>query len=87
MELTQKQIILKRLQGGGWFSTVECVRDFHILRLGARIFDLRAEGYQIEERNVAGKSWSEYRLRPARTITLPPAFPVKPKVAQDSLFS
>ena len=72
---------------GDWFSTVECVRDFHILRLGARIYDLRAEGYEIEERKVAGKSWSEYRLRPPRPVNLPSPFPEKPKVAQDSLFS
>jgi hypothetical protein len=77
--MTQKQIILTRLQGGDWFSTVECVRDFHILRLGARIFDLRAEGYEIEERKVEGKSYSEYRLRPARPIVLPPAFPAPEK--------
>jgi hypothetical protein len=75
IHMTQKQIILARLQNGQWFSTVECVRDFHILRLGARIWDLRQEGYEIEERKVEGKSWSEYRLRPSRPITLPPAFP------------
>ena len=59
------------------FSTVECVRDFHILRLGARIFDLRKDGYQIEERRVEGTAYSEYRLRPARKIELPPAFEAK----------
>jgi Helix-turn-helix domain len=42
------------------------MRDFHILRLGARIWGLRHEGYEIEERKVEGKSWSEYRLRPPR---------------------
>jgi len=69
--LTPKQIILNRLRQGTWFSTVECVRGFHILRLGARIFDLRAEGYDIEERKVEGKSFSEYRLRaPAPTVRI-----------------
>jgi hypothetical protein len=66
--MTQKQIILKRLNEGTWFSMVECVRDFHILRIGARIWDLRQERYDIEERKVEGKSRSEYRLRPARKI-------------------
>jgi Helix-turn-helix domain len=85
--MTQKEIILKRLQEGTWSSTVECVRDFHILRLGARIWDLRQEGYEIEERKVEGKSWSEYRLRPARKIELPPAFaPNEPKQTSQSLF-
>ena len=82
--MTQKQIILNRLRRGDWFSTVERVREFHILRLGARIYDLRAEGYEIEERKVEGKSWSEYRLRPARPVNLPPPFPPpeKPKVKE-----
>jgi hypothetical protein len=84
--MTQKEIILNRLRRGDWFSTVECVRDFHILRLGARIYDLRSEGYDIEKRKVEEKNWSEYRLRPARPITLPPAFSEKPKVAENSLF-
>jgi Helix-turn-helix domain len=80
--LTQKDRILQRLQTGAWFSTVECVRDFHILRLGARIYDLKSEGYEIEERKVAGKNWSEYRLRPARKIELPPAFSRDESIAQ-----
>jgi hypothetical protein len=42
-------------------STAERVRDFDILRLGARIWE---EGYEIEERKVEGKSWSEYWMRP-----------------------
>jgi biotin operon repressor len=77
--LTQKQRILNQLQTGQWISSVEATRDMYIMRLGARIWDLRAEGYQIEERRVEGKSYSEYRLRPAAPIVLPPAFP-KPKV-------
>jgi hypothetical protein len=28
----QEQIILNRLWQGTWFSTVECVRDFHNVR-------------------------------------------------------
>jgi hypothetical protein len=47
------------------------------MRLGARIWDLRAEGYEVEARRVEGKSFSEYRLRPARKIELPPAFAEK----------
>jgi hypothetical protein len=84
--MTQKQIILNRLKSGTWFSTVECVRDFHILRL---VFDLRAEGYNIIERKVAGKSWSEYKLIPAVAPVMPPAFPQNPMLenkASQSLF-
>jgi Helix-turn-helix domain len=84
--MTQKEIILKRLHLGTWFSPVECVRDFHILRLSARIYDLRSEGYEIEERKVEGKSWSEYRMRPPRKVELPPAFPVIEVKGQHPLF-
>ena len=80
----QKEQILKRLDEGTWLSTVECVRDFHILRVGARIWDLKQEGYDIEERKAEGKSYSEHRLRPARKIELPPAFEIKPDIS--SLF-
>jgi hypothetical protein len=53
---------------------VECVRDFISLRLGARMWDLRQEGCEIEERRVEGTAYGEYRLRPARKMELPPAF-------------
>jgi len=75
--MTQHDRILQRLETGQWLSSVEASRDMYIMRLGARIWDLRAEGYEIEERKVAGKNWSEYRLRPARKIELPPAFEKK----------
>lgn len=72
--MTQRERILARLNSGNWLSAVQASRDMFIMRLGARIYDLKQEGYDIEERKVAGKSWSEYRLRPARKIQLPPAF-------------
>jgi hypothetical protein len=69
-------------------ASVKCARDFHILRLGARIWDLRQGGHEIEERKVEGKSYSEYRLGSARKIELPPAFaPTQPKQANQSLFN
>jgi hypothetical protein len=80
--MTQKELILNRLKSGEWLSSVQAVRELYIMRLGARIWDLRAEGYQIEERRVEGRSYSEYRMRPARKIELPPAFAPKEKTAQ-----
>jgi len=62
MDRTQKQRILERLKTGEWLSTVEATREMFILRLGARIYDLRAEGHNIIEPKVDGKSYSEYRL-------------------------
>jgi biotin operon repressor len=77
--MTQKEIILNRLQNGEWLSSVQAIRELYITRLGARIWDLRHDGYQIEERRVEGKAFSEYRLRPSRPITLPAAFDPKPR--------
>jgi hypothetical protein len=66
---------------------VECVSDFHILRVGAMIWDLRKDGYGIEERRVEGAAYSKYRLRPARKIELPPAFmPKQPDTHSQALF-
>ena len=78
--MTQKERIFNRLKTGEWLSSVEASRDMYIMRLGARIFDLRAEGHNIIERKVAGKSWSEYKLIPAQAPVMPPAFKqVEPK--------
>lgn len=74
--MTQKERILKELKTGRWFSTVDAV-NLYILRLGAIIFDLKKDGYNIEERKVEGKNYSEYRIPPK--ITLPPPFKVEPK--------
>jgi hypothetical protein len=80
--MTQKSRILERLKSGEWLSSVEASRDMYIMRLGARIWDLRADGYTIMERRVAGKSFSEYKLIPAVAPVLPPPFkeiPLPPK--------
>jgi hypothetical protein len=41
---------------------------------------LRAEGHNIIERKVAGKSYGEYRLIPAQAPVMPPAFEAKPSL-------
>ena len=73
-----KDRILERLLTGEWLSTVQMTLDMHIFGGGQRIHDLRKSGYDIEERRVEGKTFSEYRLRPPRPITLPPAFKPAP---------
>ena len=75
MEKTQREIVLEELRKGKWFSTVDAVK-LYILRLGAIIFVLRKDGYNIIERKVANKNYSEYRLVRNR-IELPPAYPDK----------
>jgi hypothetical protein len=83
--MTQKDRILNRLRTGEWLSVVEATKEMYILRLGARIFDLRAEGHNIIERKVAGKSYSEYKLIAPVVPKLPPAFAPKAPERQ-SLF-
>jgi hypothetical protein len=50
--MTQRERILERPQTGEWLSAVQASRDMYIMRLGARIWDLRAEGHEIEEGRV-----------------------------------
>jgi Helix-turn-helix domain len=83
---TQKEIVKQRLQEGDWVPMTYFVRHSPpILRVSARIFDLRAEGHNIIERKVAGKSYSEYKLIPPNVPKLPPAFEPKTPERQ-SLF-
>ena len=76
MEKKQSQLerVLLALKKGGWVSTVDAVRGEMgepILRLGARIYDLRGMGFDIEERKVEGKTYSEYRLKNGNTEKVP----------------
>src|ERR1700674_1616299 len=83
MNATQKDRILNRLRTGDWLSVVEATKEMFILRLGARIFDLRAEGHNIIERKVAGRSYSEYKLLGPLVPPLPPAFEPKESMRQE----
>lgn len=59
--MTQPKIVLQRIKRG-WYSTVDAVTKDYILRLSARICELRADGYNIKSRLVKGKKWSEYKI-------------------------
>lgn len=84
--MTQNQRVLERLKTGAWLSAVEAIREMYITRLGARVWDLRKMGYEIEERRVQGKPYSEYRL--TSMVKLPSARvkKVEEKVRIESLF-
>lgn len=65
---TQKQRLLNLLRDGEWHTTIEILHtvygqegDKGIARAGARIWDLKADGYQIESRKANGSIW-EYRM-------------------------
>lgn len=44
---TQKEMVLAWLKTRGSITPLEAMKELGIMRLGARIFDLRAEGYPI----------------------------------------
>ena len=45
--MTQKETVLEHLKKHGTITDLEAYRDYAIRRLGARIWDLRDEGYKI----------------------------------------
>ena len=63
--MTQAQRILDHLNTYGSIDPAEAFNRLGIYRLGARIFDLRAEGHDIETeiRQKDGKRWAVYRLK------------------------
>ena len=63
--MTQRNNILAYLKSGRSLTPLEALDLFGCLRLGARIWDLRAEGYDIEARTleVKGKHVAVYSLK------------------------
>jgi len=60
---SQKESILNYLQSGKSLSPLEALNMFNCLRLGARISDLRKEGYNIQTTyNKKGKRYAKYIL-------------------------
>ncbi len=61
----QKEMILESLKRGEKLTQLEALAKFGCFRLGARIWDLRQEGYDIESRNIKlpnGKRITQYSL-------------------------
>lgn len=61
--MTQSQRILRHLQDFGSITPVEALHDYGIMRLGARIWDLKREGYDI--RTEREESMNRYGERTA----------------------
>lgn len=59
---SQRDLVLRRLEQGP--ATIRAFMDLGVSRFGARIWELRKQGYQIEasERRVAGKRHITYYL-------------------------
>lgn len=54
--MTQCERILRHINDYGGITSLEAVNEYGILRLAARISDLRKLGYPIESETVIGKN-------------------------------
>ena len=63
---SQSEQILKYLQAGNALTPLEAMHKFNCLRLGARIYDLRQQGYVINslmiKDDISGKRYARYSL-------------------------
>lgn len=67
--MTQCERVLKYMEDFGSINPMQAMKDLGVMRLGARIFDLKKAGYKITRRNVTGRNrydeqvvFAEYRL-------------------------
>ena len=62
--LTQTKAIAKYLAEGNTLTSIEALEKFGCFRLGARIYDLKRQGYNIETRivNKGKKHFAQYRI-------------------------
>lgn len=67
--MTQNEMVLRHLRDIGDLSPVEAMERYGIMRLGARIWDLRREGHRITRTMRSGKNrrgelvcYASYRL-------------------------
>lgn len=54
--ISQKEMILKHLQDYGTIEPMTALREYGCYRLGARIADLRQEGYNIDSQITQGRN-------------------------------
>ena len=62
--MTQNQQILAALRDGKRISPLSALQDYDCMRLAARIYDLRDQGWDIESVSTTnGKAtWMEYKM-------------------------
>jgi hypothetical protein len=70
MKLSQKEKIRMKLEMEGYISRNYCVRTFLSYRLGARILELRQEGYDIEGKEEDGDFIYRLKVKPERQLQL-----------------
>ena len=62
--MSQNKIILNYLKKGKKLNPLKALKKFGCFRLGARVYDLKKDGYNISCKMVAknGKHFAEYSL-------------------------
>lgn len=67
--MTQCERILKYMRDFGSINPMQAMKDLGVMRLAARVADLKNAGYKISRRTVTGRnrygnpvSFAEYRL-------------------------
>lgn len=67
--MTQNEAVLRHLLDNGGITSLEAMERYGIMRLGARIYDLKKQGYPIKTYLRVGKSrngesmvFAEYRM-------------------------
>ena len=73
--VSQSDAILEHLKSGKSINPIEALNLYGCFRLGARILDLRREGYEIETETVHtnGKHFAKYRMK----LATPDAYKVQ----------
>lgn len=68
--MTQTEAILSHLLSGKSITPLEALNEFGCFRLGARILDLRKEGYEIETETVHqnGKHFARYCMAKKKEV-------------------
>lgn len=66
---TQEEIVLNYIKRHGTINTVEAF-DMGITRLSGRIFQLRAQGYDVDTKYIKGKKYADYFIT-GTTVTCP----------------
>lgn len=81
--MSQANLILEALKAGESITPLDALNRFSCFRLGARIFDLRKKGYDIENVGTDDGNYACYKLKyPNPVPHLPPAFPPKVEAPQ-----
>jgi hypothetical protein len=64
--MTQNEAIVERMKTE-WMSPLKAAQYFDCYRFSGRVFDIKAMGYDLEERDGhnpnTGKRWKEFRIR------------------------